>query len=73
MSRPSPIIAKLLAIAVLAAVPTVGVQAATVTAKANAKVVKPLTFMAKQDLDFGQIILGGTGYEDRLAERRGRC
>lgn len=61
MSRPSPIIAGLLAIAVLAAVPNAGVRAATVTAKASAKVVKPLTFMAKQDLDFGQIILGGTG------------
>ena len=30
-------------------------------AKANVKVLKPLTFASKQDLDFGQIILGGTG------------
>ena len=61
MTRPSTFIAKLLAAAVLTAVPIAGAQAATVTAQANVKVLKPLTFSSKQDLDFGQIILGGTG------------
>jgi hypothetical protein len=61
MPRPSKIIAELLAIAVSMAVPIAGVQAATVTAQANVKVLKPLTFKSKQDLEFGQIILGGTG------------
>jgi hypothetical protein len=61
MARPSKIIAKLLAIAVFATVPTAGAQSATIVAQANAKVLKALTFSSKQDLDFGQIILGGTG------------
>ena len=61
MSRASKIIAKLLAIAVLVSVPIAGAEAATVIAKANAKVLKPLTFKSIQNLEFGQIILGGTG------------
>ena len=61
MSRALKIIARLLAIAVFAAVPLAGALAVTVTAKANVKVLKPLTFKSKQDLEFGQIILGGTG------------
>ena len=61
MSRASKIITRLLAVAVLAAVPAAAAQAATVMAKVNVKVLKPLTFSSKQDLDFGQIILGGTG------------
>jgi hypothetical protein len=61
MSRLSKISARLLAISVLVTVPMAGAQAATVTAQANVKVLKPLTFSSKQDLDFGRIILGGTG------------
>ena len=61
MSRPSLNIACLLAIAALAVVPIDGARGVTVTAKATAKVVKPLTLKGKQDLEFGQIVLGGTG------------
>jgi hypothetical protein len=61
MSRTSKISVKLLAIAVFAAIPYASAQAATVTAQANVRVLKPLTLASKQDLDFGQIILGGTG------------
>jgi hypothetical protein len=61
MARPSTIIATLLAAAFLTMVPMAGARAATVTVKATVNVMKPLTFKSKQDLEFGQIILGGTG------------
>jgi hypothetical protein len=57
MSRLSKITAKLLAVAVLAMLPFGTAQATTATATATVKVVKPLTLTAKQDLDFGQIIM----------------
>jgi len=47
--------------ALLAVTPAVGVRAATITAPAKVKVVKPLTFTVKQNLDFGQILLSGAG------------
>lgn len=61
MSRASKISARLLVIAVATMAPMAGAGAATVMAKVNVKVLKPLTFASKQDLEFGQIILGGTG------------
>ena len=61
MSRASKTIARLSALAIITMAPMAGAEAATVTVKANVKVLKPLTLASKQDLDFGQIILGGTG------------
>jgi len=54
-------IGTVLLFALLAVTPAVGARAATITAPAKVKVVKPLTFTAKQNLDFGQILLSGTG------------
>jgi Mat/Ecp fimbriae major subunit len=61
MARLSKFIATMLAAAVFGAMPVAGAQAVTVTAKANVKVLKPLAFKSIQDLEFGQIVLGGTG------------
>lgn len=57
MSQPLRIFSSLLAVAILAAMSAGGAHAASTNVKVTAKAVKPLTLKAKQDLDFGQIIL----------------
>ncbi len=47
----------MLLITLLAAIPAAGVRAATINASAKAKVVKPLTFTVKRNLDLGTILL----------------
>ncbi len=46
--------------ALLAAIPATGARAATINASAKAKVVKPLTFTVKRNLDLGTIMLSST-------------
>lgn len=48
---------RLAALALLGAVPVGHAHAATTEVKVSAKVIKPLEFTKKQDLDFGQILL----------------
>lgn len=56
--RLSPrIIPRLLIAAALAAEPAAGARAATITVQVNATVVKPLLLAARQDLEFGTILL----------------
>ena len=52
---------KLLLVALLATGTATGARAASITAQAQANVVKPLTFTSKQNLDFGTILLGAPG------------
>ena len=53
----SRIIFGAIAFAHLGAMPLASAKAAQITIKANAKVVKSLTFKSKQDLDFGTVML----------------
>ena len=55
------IIFHLLAVALLGAIPLASAEAAQVTIQANANVVKALTFISKQDLDFGMVMPAATG------------
>lgn len=52
---------RLAALAFWGAMPFASAQAAQVTIKANANVVKALTFTSKQDLDFGTVMPAATG------------
>ena len=52
---------KLLLVALLATGTATGARAASITAQAQANVVKPLTFTSKQNLDFGTVLLGAPG------------
>lgn len=54
------IFSRLVALALLGAVPGTGAQAAQTTIQVGAKVVKSLTLTKKQDLDFGTVTLSGT-------------
>ena len=51
------IIPRLLIAAALAAGPAAGVRAANVKVPVKAKLIKPLVLKARQDLDFGQIVV----------------
>lgn len=51
------IVYRLFAVVLVGAMPLASAEAAQVTIKANAKVVKALSFTSKQDLDFGMITL----------------
>jgi len=57
----SRIISRLIAAALLGALPLATAEAAQVTIQANANIVKGLTFASKQDLDFGTIMPAATG------------
>jgi hypothetical protein len=57
----SRIISRLFAAVLLGALPLAPAQAAQVTIQANANIVKALTFISKQDLDFGTIMPAATG------------
>ena len=61
MTTNSRIISRLLAAVLLGALPLASAQAAQVTIQANANIVKALTFVSKQDLDFGTIMPAATG------------
>ena len=50
---------RLVALALLGAAPLGAAQAASTTIQASANVVKALQLTAKQDLDFGTIVVGG--------------
>lgn len=52
---------RLLAAALLGAMPLASAEAAQVTIQANANVVKALTFISKQDLDFGLVMPAASG------------
>jgi hypothetical protein len=52
---------KLILLALLGAMPLAPVNAAQITIQANANVVKALTFISKQDLDFGTVMPAATG------------
>ena len=58
MTRTSRIFRGLLATAIFAAAPFGHAQAATINAAVSVNIVKPLELTAKQDLDFGQIMMG---------------
>lgn len=57
----SRIISRLFVAVLLGAMPLACAEAAQVTIQANANVVKALTFMSKQDLDFGTVMPAATG------------
>jgi spore coat protein U-like protein len=59
MTVASRIISRLAALVLLGLVPAGHAHAAQTTIKASAKVVKSLTLIRKQDLDFGTIMLSG--------------
>lgn len=59
MTRFSRTIFRLAALALIGAVPVGHAQAAQTTIQASANVVKSLTLMKKQDLDFGTITMSG--------------
>lgn len=60
MAVTSRIISRLTALALLGVVAAGHAQAATTVVQASAKVAKPVTLSAKQDLDFGTIMLSGS-------------
>jgi hypothetical protein len=55
------ILSKLVVLALLGVMPLATANAAQVTIRANANVVKALTFISKQDLDFGTVMPATTG------------
>ena len=57
----SRIIIKLAAVVALGAAPLASAQAAQITIQANANVIKALSFMSKQDLDFGMVVPAAAG------------
>jgi len=59
MTVATRIITGLSALALAAVVPTTHAQAAQTTIQVNATVLKALTFTAKQDLDFGTVVMSG--------------
>src|SRR5262245_49739225 len=61
MARLLRINVQILAFALFAALATGHAQAASINVQVSGSANKPLTLSAKQDLDFGQVLLSGTG------------